>query len=168
YDVPVLANLIGVQRAQDQEKAEVRVALNSEGLRNLLTPVKAQVDRPAANARFIFNDETRQLELVEDSKVGRVVDLDASIAMINEALLRGEHAVPLTIVEDHPKVSGYATGQELGITELLVSETSYFYGSDIERIQNIQAAAERFHGVMVAPGEIFSMGETMGDVSLEN
>lgn len=168
YDVPVLANLIGVQRAQDQGKTEVRVALNSEGLRNLLTPVKAQVDRPAANARFIFNDETQQLELVEDSKVGRVVDLGASIALINEALLRGEHTVPLTIVEDQPKVSGYATGQELGVTELLVSETSYFYGSDIERIQNIQAAAERFHGVMVAPGEVFSMGETMGDVSLEN
>ena len=35
-------------------------------------------------------------------------------------------------------------------------------------MQNIQAAASQFHGVLVAPGETFSMGEHMGDVSLEN
>src|SRR4030095_383941 len=35
-------------------------------------------------------------------------------------------------------------------------------------MQNIEAAARQFHGVLVAPGETFSMGETMGDVSLDN
>lgn len=168
YDTPILAGLLGVQRAQNGNQTEVRVVLNSEGLRSLLKPVKTEVDRPASNAKFIFNDDTKQLDLMEDSKTGRVMDLDASIAAINDALLRGEHTVPLVIVEDQPKVSGSSTGQELGITELIASETSYFYGSSVERIQNIQAAAERFHGVMVAPGEIFSMGEAMGDVSLEN
>ncbi len=168
YDTPILASLLGVQRAQNGNQTEVRVVLNSDGLRSLLKPVKTQVDRPASNAKFIFNDDTKQLDLMEDSKTGRVMDLDASITAINDALLRGEHTVSLVIVEDQPKVSGSATGQSLGITELIASETSYFYGSSEERIQNIQAAAERFHGVMVAPGEIFSMGETMGDVSLEN
>ncbi len=168
YDVPVLANLLGVQRVQNGNQTDVRVVLNSDGLRSLLAPVKAEVDRPASNAKFIFNDETLQLDLMEDSKVGRVVDLDASIAAINDALLRGEHSVSLIIVEDQPEIPGTATGQELGITELIASEVSYFYGSSEERIQNIQAAAARFHGIMVAPGETFSMGEAMGDVSLEN
>lgn len=168
YDTQVLAGLLGVQRVQNGSQTQVQVALNAEGLRSLLSPIKTQLDRPASNAKFIFNDETKQLDLMEDSKIGRVMDLDASIAAINDALLRGEHSVPLVIVEDQPKVSGSATGQELGITELISSETSYFYGSSEERIQNIQAAAARFHGIMVAPGETFSMGEAMGDVSLEN
>ncbi|MBV6449828.1 MAG: hypothetical protein MHPDNHAH_00541 [Anaerolineales bacterium] len=168
YDTQVLANLLGVQRVQNGNQTEVHVALNSAGLRSLLAPVKTQIDRPASNAKFIFNDETKQLDLMEDSKTGRVMDLDASIAAINDGLLRGEHSVSLVIVEDQPKIAGTATGQELGITELIASETSYFYGSSEERIQNIQAAAARFHGVMVAPGETFSMGEAMGDVSLEN
>jgi vancomycin resistance protein YoaR len=168
YDTQVLANLLGVQRVQNGNQTEVRVVLNSEGLRSLLDPVKTQIDRPASNAKFIFNDETKQLDLMEDSKVGRVMDLEASITAINDALLRGEHAVSLVIVEDQPEIPGAATGQELGITELIASETSYFYGSSAERVQNIQAAAARFHGVMVAPGETFSMGATMGDVSLEN
>ncbi|MCC6300229.1 MAG: VanW family protein [Anaerolineales bacterium] len=168
YEIPVLANLLGVQRVQNGNQTEVHVALNAEGLRSLLAPVKTEVDRPASNAKFIFNDTTKQLDLMEDSKTGRVMDLDASISAINDALLRGEHTVSLVIVEDQPKIPGTASGQELGITELIASETSYFYGSSEERIQNIQAAAARFHGVMVAPGEVFSMGDTMGDVSLEN
>lgn len=168
YDTPILASLLGVQRVQNGNQTQVQVVLNTDGLRSLLAPVKTEVDRPASNAKFIFNDETLQLDLVEDSKTGRVVDLDASIAAINDALLRGEHTVSLVIVEDQPEISGSATGQELGITKLIASETSYFYGSSEERIQNIQAAAARFHGVMVAPGETFSMGATMGDVSLEN
>ena len=35
-------------------------------------------------------------------------------------------------------------------------------------MQNIQIAAERFHGVFVPPGATFSMGEVLGDVSLDN
>lgn len=164
YDVQVLANLLGVQRTADG----VQVVLNTNGLSEMLQVVKSRVDRPSKNARFIFNDETRQLEVIEESQTGLVVDVDASVRAINEALLRGEHTVPLVIVEEQPQVASTATGAELGITELLWAETSYFYGSSPERIQNIQAAASRFHGVLVAPGEVFSMGETMGDVSLES
>ena len=164
YNVQILANLLGVQRVQNG----VQVVLNTTGLRDLLAPVKQQVDRSASDAKFIFNDETKQLDLMEDSKVGRAMDMDASIKAINDALLRGEHTVPLAIAETQPQVPGNATGQQLGITELLWAETSYFYGSSDARIQNIKAAAERFHGVLVAPGEVFSMGETMGDVSLES
>jgi len=164
YDVQVLANLLGVQKTADG----VQVVLNTAGLSEMLQVVKSRVDRPAQNARFIFNDNTRQLEVIAESQTGLVVDVDASVRAINEALLRGEHTVPLVIVEQQPKVASTATGAELGITELLWAETSYFYGSSPERIQNIQAAASRFHGVLVAPGEVFSMGETMGDVSLES
>src|SRR5690606_1667060 len=46
--------------------------------------------------------------------------------------------------------------------------TTYFYGSSASRIQNIEAAAKSFHGVLVAPGEIFSMGDYISDISLEN
>jgi vancomycin resistance protein YoaR len=168
YNVQILANLLGVQRVQNGGQAGVQVVLNATGLRDLLAPVKVQVDRAASDAKFIFNDETRQLDLMEDSKVGRAMDMDASIKAINDALLRGEHTVPLAIAETQPQVPGNSTGQQLGITELLWAETSYFYGSSDARVQNIKAAAERFHGVLVAPGEIFSMGETMGDVSLES
>jgi vancomycin resistance protein YoaR len=164
YNQQIIANMLGVQRVGNG----VQVALNQKGLRDMLVPIKTNVDRQAADAKFIFNDDTRQLDVIGESKVGRSLEIEATIKAINEALLRGEHTVSLVVNETQPKVPATATGQELGITELVHAETSYFYGSSAERIQNIEAAAARFHGVLVAPGETFSMGATMGDVSLDN
>ena len=168
YTPEILANMILPQRVQNGDQPGVQVILNPKGLRDLLVPVKTQVDRLPADAKFIFNDGTHQLDLMADSKVGRALDIDASIKAINEALGRGEHSVPLVINETQPRVPATATGQELGITELVHEETSYFYGSSSARIQNIEAAAKQYLGVLVAPGETFSMGEHLGDVSLDN
>ena len=168
YTPEILANLIMPQRVQNGDQQTVQVVLNPKGLRDLLVPVKTQVDRLPSDAKFIFNDQTSQLDLMQDSKVGRALDVDASIKAINDAVGRGEHTVPLVINEAQPRVAATATGQELGITELVHEETSYFYGSSAARIQNIEAAAKQFLGVLVAPGETFSMGEHLGDVSLDN
>ncbi|MGD8406827.1 MAG: VanW family protein [Anaerolineales bacterium] len=164
YDVQILANMLIVQRVEN----EVRVALDPAPLRDILLGIATQVDRNAENARFFFDDETRQLALIQYAKVGRVVDTEASITAINDALLRGEHNIALQIIEDQPEVTDNTTAADLGIKELVSSETSYFYGSSAERIQNIQAASARFHGILVAPGETFSMGDALGDVSLDN
>jgi vancomycin resistance protein YoaR len=164
YAPEILANMLKVERTE----TGVQVVLNKSGLRDLLVPVKEQLDRKPADAKFIFNDNTRQLDLIADSTTGRALDIEASITAVNDALLRGEHSIPLVINEDQPRVASTATAQELGITQLVTAQTSYFYGSSAERMQNIEAAAKQFHGLLVAPGETFSMGEHMGDVSLEN
>ncbi len=51
---------------------------------------------------------------------------------------------------------------------MIWAETSYFRGSSPERIQNITAAAARFHGLLVPPGATFSMSDALGDISLDN
>ncbi len=164
YDVQILANMLIVRRVDN----EVQVALDPAPLRDILLGIATQVDRNAENARFFFDDETRQLALIQYAKVGRMVDTEASITAINDALLQGEHNIALQIVEEQPAVTDNTTAADLGIAELVSSETSYFYGSSTERIQNIQAASARFHGLLIAPGETFSMGDALGDVSLDN
>ncbi len=168
YTPEVVANMVMPQRVQDGDQQSVQVILNPKGLRDLLTPVKSQVDRLPADAKFTFNDDTRQLDLIQDLRVGRSLDIEGSIKAINEAVARGEHSASLVINEAQPRVPATATGQELGITELVWAETSYFYGSSAARMQNIEAAAQQYHGVLIAPGETFSMGEHLGDVSLDN
>ena len=168
YDSQVIANMLIVQRAENSSGAEIQVALDNAKLREILIGVQPQVDRGAQNARFYFDDASRQLVLIQSATIGRALDVEASIIAINDALLQGEHNVALQVVEDQPKVTDTSTAAELGITELVSSETSFFYGSSAERIQNIQAAASRFHGLLIAPGETFSMGDALGDVSLDN
>ena len=170
YQPEVLAHLIGIQKVQDGNAFKVQLSLNPDTLHQMLSTVETQADRQAANARFHFDDSSGQLVALSSSAVGRTLDVGASIKAITEALLRGEHSVPLVVTETQPAVSDTATAQQLGISGLLPNgvQTSYFYGSHAERVQNITTAAARFDGVLVAPGETFSMGNTLGDVSLDN
>jgi vancomycin resistance protein YoaR len=168
YDIPVVANMIAVNIVETGGKVEMQVGLDPTALRLSLNELKTYADRQPANARFIFNDESGQIESIAASNVGRSMDVEASIIAINDALLRGEHNVALIVGEQQPAVADTATGADLGIKQLITSYTTYFYGSSTQRIQNIVAATEQFHGVLVAPGATFSMGNTLGDVSLEN
>ncbi len=166
YEPAVLANMISAKPAADGERQQVE--LNPDALRDVLAAIQPQVDRTPQNARFYFDDPTAQLVLIEASKTGRRLDILPSVDIINNALARGEHTVSLQITETQPAVGSEATAAQLGITQLISQNTSYFYGSSGERIQNIETAAARFHGILVAPGETFSMGQALGDVSLEN
>ena len=48
-----------------------------------------------------------------------------------------------------------ALNPKLGITEEVVESTTFFYGSTAARRTNIQVAASRFNGLVIAPGEEF-------------
>ncbi|MFH1185344.1 MAG: VanW family protein [Chloroflexota bacterium] len=168
YDIPVLTKLIGVQPVQGSAKAELQLLLNPDELRKLLKALESQVNRLPANSRFHFLNG--ELIALTPSVTGRRLDVEASIRGINDALLDGQHTVALVVEEAQPDVPETATAAELGITELLPNgvQTSYFRGSSPARIQNIKTAAAQFDGVLVGPGETFSMGEAMGDISLDN
>jgi vancomycin resistance protein YoaR len=168
YDIPVIAKMITVNVVENNGNTEMRVGLDIPALRHSLNELKPFVDRQPVNAHFLFDDETGQLKPTAASVTGRVMDVEASLTAINDALLRGEHTVNLVVAEQQPQIADTAKGVDLGITQLIQKQTTYFYGSSEERIQNIVAASAQFNGVLVAPGETFSMGSALGDVSLEN
>lgn len=170
YQPEELANLISIQKVQEGNTSRIQVSLKPDMLRQMLLKIESQVNRPGVNARFHFDESTGQLVALSPSATSRSLNLDASSKAITDALLRGKHSVSLVITEKPPEAADTATAQQLGISGLLPNgvQTSYFYGSPPERVQNITAAAARFDGVLVAPGETFSMGETLGDVSLDN
>jgi vancomycin resistance protein YoaR len=168
FEPSVMAGMLTVKRVDNSGQAEIQVGLESGAFAKLLIPIAGQVDQPAKDAKFYFDDNTKQLVLIENSNIGRTTDVPATIAAVNEALLAGGHAVSLVVKEDSPRVADTATAESLGIRELVSAQTSYFRGSNAERMQNIEIAAARYHGIFVAPGETFSMGAILGDVSLDN
>ncbi len=168
-DVQALANMLLVERVPAEGGgAQYQVSLNATSLRPFLEGLVASLERNPENARFIFNDETRQLDLIQSAVIGRSLDVGGSIAAIQEQALQGEHNIPLTLIYTPPAVGNDASAESLGISGLVVEQTTYFRGSSAERIQNIQTAADRFKGLLVAPGQTFSMADALGDISLEN
>jgi len=167
FEQAALAQMLTIQRAKTDKGEVYQVGLSSEALRNFLVNIAPGLSRTPQNARFTFNDDTRKLELIQSDVIGRGLDVDASLQKINEQLLAGQHTVDLVMQTTNPPVTNDATAESLGISELTSSYTSYYYGSDAARIQNIKTAASRFHGLLVAPGESFSMADVLGDVSLD-
>jgi len=163
-----LSKMLVIERIVDEAGAHFQVGLKADELRPFLEDLAPQLSRYPENARFIFNDDTRQLEVIESATIGRSLDVFATIDNINQKLGTAEHNVPMEIVYTQPQVGNDATADSLGITEPVSVYTSHFRGSSAERIQNIQTAAAEFHGLLVPPGATFSMAESMQDVSLDN
>lgn len=168
FEPEQLGELITIERVDTPGGGQYQVDLKTNSLRRFLDEKAVELARYPENARFVFNDDTRQLEVIQTSVTGRGLNVPVSLEAIRTKLLQGEHVVELTFDYTPPEVSSEATAEQLGITELVSSHTSYFRGSSRERIQNISAAAEKFHGLLVPPGALFSMASAMGDVSLDN
>ncbi len=165
-----LAAMLIITRAAEAEKDHpgYQIALNDDLFGAYLSSLAPGLSIAPVNARFTFKDDTSQLEVIESAVIGRELDVPSSIAQINQSLQNGEHEVGLIFKTIQPAVTDDMTGESLGITELVRSETSYFYGSEAARVQNIKTAAAQFHGLLIAPGETFSMGDALGNISLEN
>ena len=167
FEPVALAQMLTIQRVQTDQGESYQVGLSPEALRNFLLNIAPGLSRNPQNARFIFNDDSHQLELIQSAIIGRALDVDSSLEKINQQILTGQHSVNLVMQTTSPSATDDATAESLGITELTSVHTSYFYGSGSSRIQNIETAASRFHGLLVAPGESFSMADALGDVSLD-
>jgi vancomycin resistance protein YoaR len=168
FEPDAMAQMITIELIKDPEGERYQVGLQTAGLRSFLDGIAPQLALDRQNARFIFNDETRKLEVIEPEVIGRSLNVNSTVEAINQKLLAGDHKIAIDLEHTAPQVGDDATAEQLGISELVSSHTSYFYGSSSERIQNITTASGQYHGVLVPPGATFSMGEVLGDVSLDN
>ncbi len=153
--------------ASEEGDGFYRLYLDAGALRPQLEPLVEELQRDPRNARFIFNDDTRELDLHEPAVIGRDLDIEASIEAINQAVDEGAHSASLVFDTTDPEVTSDVTAEALGITENVVTRSTYFSGSSAARIQNIRTAAEAFHGLLVAPGETLSMADILGDITLD-
>ncbi len=163
-----LANLLTIKRQETDGNLEYVVGVNRPLLQAYLLSLAPVLEIYPVNARFIFNDDTRKLEVIQPAIIGRELDVTTSLDFIDSGLMAGNHAITLAVNNVDPIAKDSTTGEELGITELIHAETSYFYGSDPSRVQNIRTAAKQFHGLLIPPNTTFSMAEALGNISLEN
>ncbi|MEJ2510787.1 MAG: VanW family protein [Anaerolineales bacterium] len=168
FSPETLASMLVIERVLDSGGEKFQVRLDENKMFNIIYPLTPSLSKQPQNARFIFNDDTRQLEVIQPAVVGRELMVDESVQYINEQLQAGNHAINLVFDYKNPEATDDMAAESLGITELVSSETTYFYGSDDGRIQNIVTAASQFHGLLVPPGATFSMVENIGDISLDS
>jgi vancomycin resistance protein YoaR len=163
-----LAGMTTIARVKTDSGWQYQVSIDSHSIQLFLEQIAPLVNRSSANARFYFDDGSRQLVLTQHAVIGRTLDVMATRDAIMQKIFQGVHTFPITLRVDQPAVGDNATATSLGITGLVSDYTSYFRGSPAVRLQNIQAASSRFYGLLIPPNTTFSMGDAIGDISLNN
>jgi vancomycin resistance protein YoaR len=151
----------------DQNGSRTEVMFDENAIRAWLGSYQERLAREPVNARFYFDDDSRDLVLVEPHVSGRELDVEATTARFIEQIQTSNHSMPFVMREIVPTVHSGATTTELGITELVSQSTTWFFGSSAERKHNIARSASNFYGIVIAPGQEFSFNHFLGEVSEE-
>lgn len=164
-----LASMLIIQRVEDGNGARYEVALNAAMLTPFLETLAPQLEAAPQDARFIYDDETRELEAIPGKEAvdGRTLDVAATLQAINARAVEGAHTVPLIFTILKPQIGNDTKAADLGITGLVSDQITYFAGSGAERQNNIRVGAAAFHGILIPPGGTFSFNEWLGDISLD-
>lgn len=138
-------------------------------LNNLLTPIQKTIDVKPVDA--LFNFEDGRVKAFRISSDGKTVDIQElkdeiirSFSSTNTTPVAQTIAIQIPVKVTKPKISTEEIN-DMGIKELIGQGTSLFHHSIENRIFNVSLASSRLDGVLIAPGEVFSTANTIGDIS---
>jgi len=141
---------------------ELDVYLDPVELENYLDSVAKDINSEPVNARLRWDNG--HLSVLAPGKLGRRLDIDRAIGLIQEAAKSNSRQVQLPISRISPSVSENNIAS-LGIKELIASGVSGFRGSRPERIDNIKKAAQAINGYVIPAGSDFSFADAIGKIS---
>ncbi len=128
--------------------------------------IKEQLELPVKEAKFELKDG-RVSEFVA-SQEGRAIDIKTTIENLEKLLAgSGEFKIDLAVTVVEPQVSNQDVN-DLGIVEIIGTGQSDFKGSPPNRIFNIGVGAAALNGVLIAPGENFSLVKALGEIDGEH
>lgn len=155
-------------RLDDGGQPLTEVTVDVEAFRPSLEGLARGLISSPRDARYHFNDDTGQLEVIRSAVYGRTLDVDGTLERLRRAIFdRNNRVISLAFQQQPPRYTDTLTAAELGITGLVSTGTSYYTGSSRARIENIILAASRFDGLVIPPGELFSFNRYVGDISPE-
>lgn len=126
-----------------------------EGLIAYLDEQSIDINHEPLDAKFEINDG--RITQFQASQEGVTVDISASVDFLQSSLLRdNEEEVELVLTVEAPKVTTSEVN-DLGINEIIGIGKSNFSGSPANRRINIKVSSDKLNGLLVAPGEEFSL-----------
>jgi len=146
------------------------IKTNEEKIKDYLLTLVPQTNSAPVNAQLEF--KKGKIEMFSLSQEGIILDIKKSIDEIKKIIFTEENykgdskteiEVQLIIEKVQPEITTESI-DNMGITALLATGESNFYGSPKNRKHNIAIGAARFQGILVGPGDEFSFNEALGDV----
>ena len=112
--VEAMVPMISFTRQQTDGGTVIMPTFNQELLLAFLSDLANRTGIYPQNPRFIFNDDTRQLDLMTSAVTGRQLNIDESLAAIQTAISEQKNSAILSFTNLVPEVSDEATAAEPG------------------------------------------------------
>ena len=140
----------------------------TDNIDETLSNLSANIDIPVEDALFQFSNG--RVTAFRPSHNGRRLNIENTKKRFEEAVSSLPYAPSYYIVINLPVETVVPTittdkVNSFGIKELIGRGYSEFHGSIPGRIHNVELAASRINGVLIAPGETFSFVNGIGDIS---
>ncbi|HOZ36981.1 MAG TPA: VanW family protein [bacterium] len=147
---------------KDNGEGEVYLGVNEELAGKWLGEIAEIVDWPVKDARFVIQDG--RVSEFQSAQDGYVLNTEETIKRLEEIILReGEREADLVMMVEKTKLNNENVN-DLGIKELVASGESNFVGSSKSRIHNIGVGAAALNGLLIKPGEEFSINNALGEI----
>lgn len=139
-------------------------SIDPNALGRVLLPLKERSDTFGTAARWDF-----ERDRVVPDRPGRYLDFDESREALLRAVRRGERTVTLPVREIAPEVNDDLV-RKADLHAVVASyETHFARGGDAgNRATNIEVAAKKLDGVILAPGAVISFNRVVGARSKDN
>lgn len=147
---------------------ESGVDLDTEAVDTYLDTIAGEIDVPVKEGRFSLDivDEVVQLTQFQNGENGLGVNVEKTTEQLREAILENhETTIPLVVEITEPRATPDNL-DDLGIKELLGTGETSFAGSPANRRFNIQKGADLLNGLLIAPGEEFSLLSVLSPIDL--
>jgi len=143
------------------------IVIDHAAIRAWLAPLAATIDHPARDARYTIDPRTGRFVALDAGAPAVALDVDTSVEAVIRAAYTDQRAGELAARVTAATVPGDLAG-EINATALAVYQvTTHFAGSPPGRVANLLVATDRFNGVTLAPGQVFSFNRYLGPVTRE-
>ncbi len=152
-----LANILGFARGAKG----YRIGIDATDGEAWLTTIKKDVEVEPKDAKFsLVNGKVKEFQT---SQVGKTIDIAATLAGLDLALQKNEKTATLVVVEEKP-LTDTIGANNLGINKLVAEGKTNFRGSPTNRRFNLSYGSEILNGLLIKPGETFSLVAALGPI----
>jgi len=151
-----------------RENNNLYLGINEESFENYLIDnnIKDNIETEVRDAKFKLVDG-RVAEFLSNRN-GLTVNTQKTINNLEDLILNStELSLELVVDIVYPKITNNDVN-DLGINEIIGIGYSDFSGSPVNRVHNINVGANSLNGVLIKPGEEFSLVQALGEIDGEH
>ncbi len=140
---------------------QVKLALKENQVKEFLKEKAKDINIPPQKGRLEI--ENGKVIEFKEKKRGQIVNMDQTFNSLSKNVLNSNQETKIVVDEVNPPALPEDLSN-LGIDDLVGKGTSNFAGSPQNRRHNIRVGMEKLHGILIKPGEEFSLVEALGEV----